>query len=71
MTRNEILSYNAGVNALAQIATASADALNERITVAPTRYGFAIGALEGIAEAAHNLLQPLPPSNEEEASDAC
>lgn len=70
MTHAEILAYNAGVADLAAIAEAAADALRTRITEAPTRFNFAIAALDGIVEAAGDLKLPLPP-NETEPSTAC
>lgn len=59
MTKAEAVAYNAGVAAVAAIAAASADVLRARITEAPTRFNFAIGALEGIVEAANELMLPV------------
>lgn len=82
MTRNEIIAYNAGVADLTAIAEAAADVLRARITDAPTRFNFAISALEGIVEAAGDLSiqdadlrSPAEPGSgangTEEAADAC
>jgi hypothetical protein len=68
MTRAEILAFNAGLAALAAVSAASADALRVRLVEKPTRYTFAIEALEGIVEAAADLMLPLPPDGADPAA---
>ena len=63
MTKGEIAAFNLGVQTMIDLATASAEALKERLAERPTRYNFSIGALEGLAEAGSNLIQnPLAKS---------
>lgn len=59
MTRAETIAHNDGVMAMIDLANAAAQALEERITEAPTRFNFAIGALRGVAEEGKALLKPL------------
>ena len=66
MTEPEILAHNRGVMALAAVAAACAEVLRGRLTEAPTRFSFAIAALEGIVEAADHLTRPPPPSDDNE-----
>ena len=65
MTRSEIAAYNAGIVALAALAAAAADRLAARLEERPTRYAFAIEALDSIVEGATELLVPLPPDDSE------
>lgn len=70
MTRAETVAYNAGVAALAEIAAASAFVLRGRLVEKPTRYSFAVAALEGIVEAAESLMLPPPPDAQPSAAGA-
>ncbi len=58
MTRNEAQAYNAGVRVVLDLARRSADALQAKLIERPTRYNFAIGALDGLAEEGAALLLP-------------
>ena len=62
MTPREIVAYNAGVAAVLDLARATSAALAPRLVEMPTRFNFAMGALDGIAEEGRALLIPLPPS---------
>ena len=68
MTRAEIVAFNRGLAAIANVAAASAAVLRARLVEAPTRFNFAIGALEGIIGAAADLTLPLPPDGSEPAA---
>ncbi len=60
-------AYNAGVADLAAIARAAADVMRSKLKQKPTRYGFAIEALDGIVEAAAALTLPDEPMAASEA----
>ena len=63
MNNAEIAAYNAGVAAVLALAKRSADALAPKITQRPTRYNFAIAALDAVAEEGRALLFPVPPTD--------
>jgi hypothetical protein len=67
MTRNEMLAHNAGVLAVLALAIRSAQALESRLTEKPTRFNFAIGALQALAGEGASLLLPIPPRGGEPA----
>lgn len=61
MTRSEITAYNAGIIAVLELALRSAQALEPRLIEKPTRYSFAIEALDALAEESAGLLLDMPP----------
>ena len=61
MTRSETMAFNAGVAAVLDLALASAEAIKPRLIEKPTRYNFAIGALQALAAEGQELLKQLPP----------
>ena len=63
MTRSEIIAYNAGVAGVLDLAKRSADALAPKVISKPTRYNFAIAALDAVAEEGRALLLPVPPAD--------
>lgn len=62
MTAAEIDAYNAGVAAVLDLAKATSAALVPRLAERPTRFNFAIGALDGLADVGRALLLPTPPA---------
>ena len=50
MTTTEAKAYRTGIQAMIDLATAAAEALKSRITEKPTRFNFAIAALEALAD---------------------
>ena len=70
MTRAEIIAYNAGLATAIALATASAAALRLRLSERPTRFNYAVGALEGFVEAATDLvLKPLVDATNQATSE--
>lgn len=69
MTPAEVRSYNAGVRAVLAIARATSAALAPAAVTRGTRIGFAMEALDALAqEGAALLLQPTsPPSRDDQA----
>lgn len=65
MTRNEILAYNAGVSAVLALALRCSQTIEPKLTTKPTRYNFAIGALNALADEGHALLMAVPPGPSE------
>lgn len=59
MTRSEILAHNAGIALVVTLAARSSDALIGRLTERPTRFSYAIEALDAIVEAGAALALPL------------
>ena len=59
MTRREAEAFNAGVSAVLALARATLDRLPQHVVDKPTRYNFAIGALDGLAEEGAQLLKPV------------
>lgn len=60
MTAAETVAYNQGVRAVLALASQSAQTLAAR-TTRPLHEGFAIEALQALAEAGAALLMPIPP----------
>ena len=60
MNQAEMIAFNAGVAAVLALAKRTADALAPKITSKPTRFNFAIAALDGVAEEGRALLLPSP-----------
>ena len=50
MTAAEVRAYNAGVAAVIALARATSGRLALRLTEKPTRFNFAVGALDSLAE---------------------
>jgi len=65
MTQGERDAYNRGIDAMARLAQCSADVMREKLREKPTRYCFAIEALDGLVEAARDLRLPDGPANVE------
>ena len=61
MTRSETLAFNAGINAVLDLAARTAAAMGPRLIDKPTRFNFAVGALEALASEGRALLIELPP----------
>ena len=61
MTRAEIVAHNRGVAVVASLAAAAANALAARLVDKPTRFAFAIEALDAIVEASADVMVPMPP----------
>jgi hypothetical protein len=63
MKQSEIDAYNAGVSAVADLAKRAAEDMRTKLRQKPTRYGFAIEALEGLVEGSRDLMLPDDPSH--------
>ena len=59
VTRREAEAFNAGVSAVLALARATSDRLALQLVDKPTRYNFAMGALDGLAEEGAQLLQSV------------
>ena len=60
MTRAEIIAFNQGIETVLSLARQTADSLRAKLTEKPTRYPFAIAALDEIADLGIHLLRPVP-----------
>lgn len=63
MTRSERAAYNAGVYAALAQARYSAAAIEQMPGFKSTRAGFAVVALEALADASEELLLPIEPEH--------
>ncbi len=57
MTKSEIATFDAGVLAVLDLAARTAESLRPQLARRPTRIGFAVAALEGLAEEGQALLK--------------
>ena len=64
MTRDEVIAYNAGVQAALALAVRAAGAIEPLLVTKPTRYNFAHGALLALAEEGLALLKEVPGAEE-------
>ena len=60
MTRREAEAFNAGASAILALARATSDRLALQVVDKPTRYNFAMGAFDGLADEGATLLLPVP-----------
>jgi len=58
MTKSEIIAFNDGAMMIITIAERTAEALKPQLAARPTRIGFAVSALEALAEEGRSLLKP-------------
>jgi len=63
MTQGERDAFNRGIDAMARLAQCSADVMRGKLKEKPTRYCFAIEALDGLVEAARDLRLPDDPAS--------
>jgi hypothetical protein len=66
MTKGELLAFNAGVQAVLNLAHVTGLAMHCKTIERPTRYNFAAEALSALAEEGRVLLKPIDGSSEQD-----